>query len=138
MNELDAQRLVIESVHSHGGFAVKLSHRFMVGVSDLLVQIPDLPTGLWEVKMDDLPKQNDYVQLKPTAKQVRFLEKFKKAGGHSGLISFVRTRNSLSVWIRAMENVPAGMKIPVTSYTILERGQRGHMIFNLLKEATYG
>ena len=54
--ELAFQAELINAAKAQGGRAVKLSHKFSVGVSDLLVSIPHYPMVMWEAKqLDDAP-----------------------------------------------------------------------------------
>ena len=54
--ELAFQKELIDAAKAQGGRGVKLSHKFSVGVADLLVSIPNSPMVLWEAKqLDDAP-----------------------------------------------------------------------------------
>lgn len=96
MNELEAQRLVIKSVRVNGGYAFKLSNRFLVGIPDLLIQMPGRGTSLWEVKIRDYPKKESAFHIQVTPPQLKRLRDFYHAGGRGGVISFLRVVDGLS------------------------------------------
>ncbi len=114
MNELGMQALIVDAVNGSGGFARKLSNRFLVGVVDLLVKLPDYPAGVLEVKQRDLPRDNNLTwKLDVTGPQQRFLRDAHGAGMPAGVASFMHRRGSgplerrlhLGVWTyEAMEN----------------------------------
>lgn len=88
MKELDAQGMICKSVRVHGGFARKMSHRFLIGVPDLLVKLPDWDAMFLEAKWRDEPVQDDHrFKLKVTAQQFRFLKEAQGAGLGSGIVS---------------------------------------------------
>ncbi len=78
--ELALQSEICKSVRAQGGYALKLSHRFIVGVPDLLICMPGYPAMLIEVK--DLGVVTDKFDLKVpvTPKQREELKKFNEAG----------------------------------------------------------
>lgn len=95
MNELGMQALIVDAVNGAGGFARKLSNRFLVGVVDLLVKLPDYPAGVLEVKQRDLPKNTELAwKLDVTGPQVRFLRDAHAAGMPAGVASFMHRRGS--------------------------------------------
>lgn len=82
---------VIEGVRAAGGAARKLSHRFLIGVSDLLVKMPGAPAALIEVKKDTMPTRGYTITIKPdlTVLQRKFLEEFHRAGMPAYVLSFL-------------------------------------------------
>lgn len=88
MKELQLQNLIIDVVRDHGGAARKLSHRFSVGVPDLIVKVPGVPAVLFEVKKNKWPVRGSVVKLDVTVPQLRFLKEFSNAGMDAGVISF--------------------------------------------------
>lgn len=102
MNELDMQKYVVDSVNHAGGFAFKMSHRFLVGVPDLLVKLPTeylkmqmenkRPAGILEVKQRDKPKSDIEFGLDVTPQQRHFLIRARQAGMPTGVISFMQER----------------------------------------------
>ncbi len=95
MNELGMQALIVDVVCRHGGFAQKLSNRFLVGVADLLVKLPGYPAGVLEVKQRDLPKDTRLTwKLDITGPQTRFLRDADAAGMPAGVASFMHRRGS--------------------------------------------
>ena len=95
MNELGMQAMIVEAIKAHGGFAQKLSNRFLVGVVDLLIKLPEYPAGVLEVKQRDLPKDTNLKwKLDVTGPQTRFLRDAWNAGMPSGIASFMHRRGS--------------------------------------------
>ena len=76
--ELNEQSNIIKSVKAAGGYARKLSHRFMIGMPDLLVALPPFAPCLVEVK--DLGKVVDEFdrQLDITPKQADELRRISE------------------------------------------------------------
>jgi hypothetical protein len=89
MKELVVQSEAIEAIKALGGTGFKLSHRFKVGVSDLLLKIPSYPMALVEVKVNVRPIKSDVVDLNVTMLQLRFLEDFEAAGAKTGILSLL-------------------------------------------------
>lgn len=75
MKEIDHQRQLVLSVKAQGGYALKLSNRFTIGVPDLLVMHPLFAPCLIEVK--DLGECNDIFsrQIDVTSKQRHTMER---------------------------------------------------------------
>lgn len=104
MKELDCQGLIKRAVVSRGGFCIKLSHRFIVGVPDLLVKIPGRAAMLIEVKWARAPKRKDYM-LEITPRQAQVLRQAEAAGMITGVASFLKDPTLLGFRI-----------VPVTSF----------------------
>lgn len=85
MKEIDLQSKCIAAIRELGGFSQKMSNRFLIGVPDLLCQLPDFPTSFWEVKRRATVYQNP----DPSPKQKLWLRDFTRAGGFCGVIYFV-------------------------------------------------
>lgn len=105
MKETDIQSHVIKVVRAYGGAARKLSHRFNLGVCDLIVQLPtfvskntaNVPTMLLEVKLHHgAPLNRQLVgrdfTLNVTRPQREFLKEFRAAGTRVGVLSFMEKR----------------------------------------------
>jgi hypothetical protein len=104
MKEIDLQSDIIAAVIEGGGAAHKLSHRFSVGVADLLVKLPGGPSKLIEVKLNERPAQaKTPIVLDITRPQVEFLMKYHKAGMVAGIMSLAhdRTKGKRLMWGRA-------------------------------------
>lgn len=92
MKEVDYQKFVLDIVREAGGAGHKLSNRFLVGVSDLLIKLPGREAALIEVKLAKFsPKteQNHKFDLGVAVLQREFLNKYRKAGMTVGVLSFV-------------------------------------------------
>lgn len=129
MNELQAQSLVVKAVRDDGGYAFKLAHKFLIGIPDLLIQIPGHGTSLWEVKLARKTLLSD-TALNLTAKQLKALRDFTKAGGTAGVISFLQTPRVLYIGV----STRFFLEMPVTQYRTLDRGQREIMVRRSLIE----
>lgn len=129
MRELQAQSLVVKAVREHGGVAFKMANRFLVGVSDLFVQLPGCYTYLWEAKLlktkFDLDETYD---VTVTPKQRNFICDVMKAGGHAGTMSFIQDRHDL--YFAVVDG--ASMCIHAVAYVKLERGNRENRIVECL------
>lgn len=96
MRELDVQNLICKAVNAKGGFAKKLSHRFLVGVPDLLVKMPKPPAALIEVKWREAPRDPAHkFTLEVTKPQELFLRDARRAGMVTGVCSAVSRRSAL-------------------------------------------
>lgn len=93
MREVEYQSLVVDVVRAQSGAATKLSNRFLIGVSDLLVKLPDCKAMLVEVKLEHAQTMNDReFCLDVTALQKKFLREYAAAGMCCGVLSFVEWR----------------------------------------------
>jgi hypothetical protein len=122
VNELGYQKLVIDAVKSDGGFAFKLSNRFLSGIPDLLVQLPGLSTHLWEVK---LSRPNRPSQVTPLQRQT--LLDYYEAGGKGGVLHFDQRGKECKVQAQWLPNFIPTLLFP------LKRGQREKQIVELLR-----
>lgn len=103
---------MIDVVRARGGAAYKLSHRFAIGVSDLLVKLndtsatfkePTLPAMLLEVKLAHgapLGRNMNTRQFKleVTRPQKEFLQDFGRAGMRVGVLSFLENNGKLELY----------------------------------------
>ena len=103
MQELDLQNRVVKAVRaSQGGAAHKLSHRFLVGVPDLLIKVPKYPVMIVEVKKNERPKVQDHVTLDLTVNQERFLAQWATAGVMCGVMSFLYRIRPRGLWVQLL------------------------------------
>jgi hypothetical protein len=141
MNELQAQSLVVNAVRIYDGFGVKLAHKFLVGIPDLLLCLPNQPIGLWEVKIDNVPKRDNYITLKLTQLQEKTLNDLNKAGGYCGVISFLRDGQKLSIAafrydiLRYEDSWTEKHRVSILGYAELRRGLREETIVSVLERA---
>lgn len=112
MNELECQGLIVDAVCEAGGRALKLNNRFLVGVVDLLVKLPQVQPFWLEAKFMRLAQKtvdgtNHVWDLGVTAKQKEFLRQWGKttagefsnrpgAGMLTGVVSFLEVRGKTS------------------------------------------
>lgn len=128
MKELDYQKLIIDVVRTHGGAAFKLSNRFLVGVSDLLVKLPALPPALLEVKLDAIPVKSNLIGLSVTVPQKRFLAAFGQAGMHTGIVSIIHKKGLFGIWIGL------DLVVPLDDYFIGKMAERKAIIWSVLEK----
>lgn len=95
IKETECQKLVVKAVEEVGGAALMLNNRYLVGVADLMVKLPDAPMMILEAKRTVVtPKYWDESSHKPfslavTKLQNDFLKEWDYAGVRSGIASFV-------------------------------------------------
>lgn len=123
MKEVDLQSKCVTAIREIDGFAQKMSNRFLIGVPDLLCQLPCHRTSFWEVKRRGHFKQDP----SPTPKQKLWLRDFTWSGGLGGVICFVIIGNDLAVAIRPasvfdLDNIEEKWRIGEEHYKLLPRG----------------
>src|ERR1700688_5001093 len=103
MNETELQGRVVRVVNaSRGGAARKLSHRFLVGIPDLMIKVAKYPVMLIEVKKEERPKTLDHVALDLTGPQKRFLLEWAGAGVMCGVMSFLYQVRPKRLWVQTL------------------------------------
>lgn len=92
MIETQLQGHLVAATIEAGGFAVKVSHRFIIGVADLWVQFPGL-IGVWiEVKLiKDIPARG-VARVDLTPHQRKYIRGVEAAGGRAGWLLGVETK----------------------------------------------
>ena len=105
MRELAVQRLIIDLVRGHNGAAIKLAHRFLVGVPDLLVKLPGSPAAILEVKLNHLLVRSTVVRPSVTPLQWKFLKLFAAAGMTTGVVSIVYDGDYVGAWVGMKETI---------------------------------
>lgn len=88
------QKLIIDAVVIGKGEGLKMSNRFLTGVADLLLKLPEHPAFVMEVKqaeygMSTLIKGHTFA-LDVTTPQKRFLRDWDKAGTPACVGSFIQ------------------------------------------------
>lgn len=108
-SELDLQKLVVDVVNQDlGGFARKLSHRFLIGVPDILVKVPGNPCAvILEVKQQKAPVKLDTIHLDVSVAQARFLRDALKGGVPTGVVSFIQKPGMLGMLCWPTSDFPA-------------------------------
>lgn len=126
ISELHLQTKMVAAVREMGGFAQKVSNRFLVGVPDLLFQIPGCHTSYWEVKYSPTL----FRRMEPTPKQKIWLRDFTKAGGFCGVVYFAMGKSDLMFAIRPTGFFPyegdlrLWWKIEHADFTAIPRGSK--------------
>ena len=97
MIETEMQKLLIDAAKSVGGQGLKLNNRFLVGVVDLLIKIPDRQPFWLEAKKIDLSQltvdtTNHIWTLDVTQRQKAHLRDWTAAGMLCGVASFVQIK----------------------------------------------
>lgn len=91
--ELQLQRKLIEATEKERGYGLKMSSRFLVGVPDLLLHIPGLPTVIIECKLEVLPsKPTTPIRVNLSPQQRVVLKKMQSAGMAAGWVVFVANK----------------------------------------------
>lgn len=109
MNELECQQLCIDAVEEIGGRGLKFNNRFIVGVTDLLLQIPGHGAMILEAKLHKfsaktLAAGHLIEDIGCTAKQKMYLRDWGHAGMLTGVVSFVMEQGAdvrslrMAVW----------------------------------------
>lgn len=101
MIETECQQLIVQAVREAGGVALKLNNRFLVGVVDLLIKLPEAQPFWLEAKFIRLAQKTienaDHVwDLDVTAKQKEFLDDWAHAGMLTGVVSFLEVKGKMS------------------------------------------
>lgn len=90
MIETEAQKIVVKAVEAEGGYALKMSNRFLVGIPDLLIKLPTIPAMILEAKIQHFKRPDNHkFTLAATALQDRELRNMRSAGMITGMLSFV-------------------------------------------------
>lgn len=139
MKEVDAQKMIVDAIRAHHGFAMKLTHKFFVGIPDLLIQMREFTTSLWEVKINDAPKSpTSTVHLALTKLQQKTLKDYVDAGGIGGAISILRTPTELLMGafeydiLMYRDAYIWPMRVARQSHFELRRGMRNEDIYNIM------
>lgn len=108
IDELKAQKMVVDDICGHGGFAYKCSHRFLVGVPDLFIKLPFLSPMFAECKIKDQPMRSDWVGFDLTPLQRKFLHNAHRVGMLSTGMSFIRSNGALLIAIKTLADLEKG------------------------------
>lgn len=105
MTEAQLAMLAVDVIASSGGFAQRMSHRFLVGVPDLIIKLPASPAGWLEVKQSTRPKRSPCVAIDTTLSQRLFLQRAARANMPAGVLSFVweKVRGRNIIWFTLIE-----------------------------------
>lgn len=96
MNELEMQKLIVDAVNEEQGFGLKISHRFLVGVPDLIIKPTDrrYGAGLIEAKQrEEMKDPNRAFNLEVTPPQKNYLRAAARSGMAAGVASFTKSGN---------------------------------------------
>lgn len=92
MIETQLQGHLVTAAIEAGGFAAKISHRFIVGVADLWVQFPSL-IGVWiEVKLIKGVPARGVAMVALTPHQRKYIRGVEAAGGRAGWLLGVEVK----------------------------------------------
>lgn len=149
MRELDYQKLLIQVVKAHGGFAYKSGSKFLIGVSDIFFTIPngvvktnylvygehkieykDGVSGFLEAKLNPLPvRSSTLIHLDTTVKQQEFLRNIEKGGARAGVISFIRNQKHVGVCIVRPEQT----ELTIDMHDVTIHRQREALVWSVLE-----
>lgn len=124
MKEVDLQSKVVDSIREMGGFSIKCANRFLIGVPDVLCQLPTFQTSYWEIKKSPHAK---WMCPDLTPKQKLWLRDFTRAGGFGGIIYFCQDVNDMIVTIKPADHFNLGdlntkWRVPEDEFIKLPRG----------------
>jgi len=136
IKETDLQTELKDATIAAGGYAYKMSNRFLVGVLDLFEQMPGMPTITLEVKYIRKFPKDGMVAVELTPHQIRTINNTNKAGGNAGWIVIVRRGPGEYAW-HAGRNPPEG-KVHATPFGCASVKLRGKPwpIKSILDEVT--
>lgn len=128
--ELKLQREVVEVVRGAGGFAFKMSNRFLIGVVDLFVKLPWFPAAIYEAKLTKLPAatRKTEVTLDATALQLKFLREARAAGMTTGLMSFVVRGNEFGM------DIGQDVHVLLSRHRWCKMAERRKLMLELIRE----
>lgn len=136
MKETDYQTKICEVVNKGGGFAMKMSHRFLVGVPDLLATLPVGRPSLIEVKFNTV-RHAESKNLAVTPLQERMLRKAHIGGMGAGVLSILSRSGTREegYLIRSIEHFEPG-KFPVliADHSWGTVSDRGKVLWSVLEE----
>lgn len=141
MNELQAQKLLVDAVNRNDGFAYKCSHKFISGVADVFVKYKCLPNAAYiECKLEKMPTRKVAVKPDLTELQQLFLRKVRSAGLTAGVCSFLYDKPTLFVAFLSYDQwVEQGHAVNVSSHEEVENGAREitlhEKVFHFIKYA---
>lgn len=113
MKETDLQRRAVEAINQHGGHAFKAANRFLVGVADLSIKLPQLPHAFCEVKLEDWPVKKDWISIETTVLQRKFLRTYRQAGGLSLVAIFAKRGTK---WMLFLTHLTDQVQAPLTEF----------------------
>lgn len=93
MLETKLQKFLVDEVRDSGGFAHKMSNRFLIGVPDLLIKLPNSPATFLETKQHTFNNRDAAPAkfwLRVTPLQAKFLRDANAAGVPGLVGSFVQ------------------------------------------------
>lgn len=104
MKETDLQSMLVDAVEYARGRGHKMSNRFLIGVSDVIVKLPKWPAGFIEVKQRAYPTSDKPFELDVTTPQANFLRDFDAAGMPCGVASFLQSGvgTGKKIWLSVM------------------------------------
>jgi len=104
VDELKIQRDIILEVQKLGGFAFKMSNRFLVGVPDLFIKMPGYDTTIVEVKFVRAVANPKKIRLPgPSVPQANFMKKAGAAGVPCYTWRFIRKASRRPMWAASIE-----------------------------------
>jgi len=84
VSELDFQTMVLKAFRAKfdSVYACKLAHKYLAGIPDLMVVLPNKPVMFIEMKMVDEPKKSTIVKVATTELQRNTMQKLHDAGAY--------------------------------------------------------
>lgn len=123
-------------VNNAEGFALRIAHRFIIGVADMIVKMPGFPAAFLEAKSDHLPVKLRFVTLALSPLQFRFLKSGFAAGmTANGVISFCQRDKDFGISILSITRFDKPViAVPVGEYRRAKLADRKPVMLEALVE----
>ncbi len=123
VKETDLQTELKDAAIAAGGYSYKQSHKFLIGVLDLFVQLPGSPTVILEVKYEKKPRKDGTVPVALTPHQIRSINSINKSGGVAGWVVLTRRGPGEYGWSAGRHPPPGNVPHAPTCGHVKKRGQ---------------
>lgn len=133
VKETDLQTELKDATIEAGGYSYKASNRFLVGVLDLHIQLPNIPTVILEVKYVKKMPKDKLVSVELTAHQERTIKKNNEAGGVAGWVVLTRIGPGEYAWHSGRHPPEGKVTAAPTVFHVKRRGQPWPIV-NIIKE----
>ena len=135
--EVDIQSQLIRDARTAGAFAYKTSHRFLIGVPDLFIQMPGFPACQIEVKkLDGMPKSG-VIRVDLTPHQRRHLLNLHVAGGFGGWLVVVKEGETWYGFV-GTDSKSCAVTVGEWPFTVIKRRGEHWPIKSILQHLTMG
>lgn len=134
--EVAAQRSILDAVEQLGGYGYKQSNQFTIGILDLMIQLPNRPTLLLEVKrILALPRYiDDRVAFASplTPLQSKSIVDMQKATGKAGWIAVYTVPNKSTSYYASYDPHPRITRLEFENRCVTRQYTRGPKLWQVL------